>query len=75
MKTNYSDIIKIVYNERQYLVKIGNILLAVVYVFGALITLFPTQQTIIPHEFGYLSIGVLLLSTSLFGSPYYKFVE
>ena len=75
MKMNYSDIIKIVYNERRYLAKIGNILLAVVYIFGALIILFPTQETIIPHEFGYLSVGVLLLSTSLFGSPYYKCME
>ena len=58
---------------RTQLVSAGNVLLGIFYVLGALVILFPMEPTIIPipQEFGYLSVGYLLLSTGIFGSPYY----
>jgi hypothetical protein len=52
----------------------GNILLAVVYVLGALTFLFPNASQIV-QPFGTLAVGVALLTTGLFGSPYYTHFE
>ena len=48
-----------------------NLTLALHYILGALVTIFPTQQSLIPHELGYTALGTLLFMIAVFGSPYF----
>jgi hypothetical protein len=55
---------------RNTFIKLGNFMLCVLYALGSLVILFPNEQSVIPHNMGYVSVGVLLLATAIFGSPY-----
>ena len=55
---------------RNVLIKLGNFMLCVMYALGSLVILFPNEPSAIPHNMGYASVGVLLLATAIFGSPY-----
>ena len=47
----------------------GNFLLAVMYVLGGLVFLFPNTSSVI-QPFGTVALGIALLATGIFGSPY-----
>lgn len=51
--------------------QIANILLAVVYIFGGLSLLFPEPQVIQPM----VAVGIALVATGLFGSPYCNVIK
>jgi hypothetical protein len=57
--------------SRKIFIKLANFLLCVFYMLGAVVVLFPNQETVVPHEFGYLAVGILLLATGVFGSGYF----
>jgi hypothetical protein len=59
------------YNFPQIFGQGVNLTLAIHYVLGALVTLFPTQQSLIPRELGYTALGTLLFMVAIFGSPYF----
>jgi len=56
---------------RKILIRLANLLIAMFYMLGSLVVLFPNQPTVIPHEVGYTAVGILLLSTGIFGRGYY----
>ena len=62
---------EMMYNFPQIFGQGVNLILALIYVLGALVTLFPTQQSLIPHEMGYTALGVLLFMVAIFGYPYF----
>ena len=59
------------YNFPQIFGQGTNVVLASIYIIGALATLFPTQQSLITHEAGYTALGVLLFMVAVFRSPYF----
>jgi len=59
------------YNFPQIFGRGVNLTLSLIYIFGALVTLFPTQQSLIPNEIGHVALGVLLFMVAVFGTPYF----
>ena len=57
--------------SRKILIKLANLLLGTFYMLGAVVVLFPNQETVVPREFGYVAVGILLLATGAFGSGYF----
>jgi hypothetical protein len=55
-----------------YLQFVGNILIAVAYIFGALALLFPDGPQMFQPN---VALGIILLTTGLFGSPYSTFFK
>jgi hypothetical protein len=53
---------------------VGNVLLAVMYIFGGLAFLFPNESPIV-QPFGPVALGIVLLATGIFGSPYSTYLK